>query len=127
MIKVWGMVVIGLIIAIVGIIIAKFSLTKGKDIVAIIGAFMLCIGGFTIYLGYDAFMMQPRNFKVLDVREINDCYRITLESEMKGMTNGIIFLSESEAKMLGFIDAEDNLVRLAEITESRRWVENHRE
>ena len=110
MIKAILIAAVGLIVAIIGIIIGHFSLRKGRDIIAIVGAFLMCIGGFTVYLGYDTYMMQPREYKVVEVREINNRYRITLDSNMKGMTNGAIFLTENEAKLYGFLDAENNLI-----------------
>lgn len=130
MTKVYVMVGVGLLLIIGGIISSKISFEKGKGVIAVISAILCVFGCFIAYMGYDTFMIQPREFSITDIRPVESGYRMTIDSELKGITNGSIIITTDEAKLLGLvIENEDGNYQITDtrkITESRRWVENHR-
>ena len=130
MVKVYIMVGIGLLLMIGGIISSKISFEKGKGAIAVISAILCVFGAFTAYMGYDTFMIQPRDFSITDIRPVESGYRMTIDSELKGTTNGSIIITADEAKLLGLIKEDEDgnyqITDIRKITESRRWVENHR-
>ena len=130
MTQVYILVGVGLVLLIVGIISARISFEKGKGVIAVISAVLAIIGMFVTYLGYDTFMIQPQEFTITDIREIDSGYRLTIDSNIKGTTYGTIYLTREEANTLGLlIPREDGSYEISDVRQvqgSKRWVENHR-
>ena len=130
MTQVYILVGVGLVLLIVGIISARISFEKGKGVIAVFSAVLAIIGMFVTYLGYDTFMIQPQEFTITDIREIDSGYRLTIDSNIKGTTYGTIYLTREEANTLGLlIPREDGSYEISDVRQvqgSKRWVENHR-
>jgi hypothetical protein len=77
-------------------------------------------------------MVMPTEYSITNHRpdEKDGTYKITLSTDVKGLTGGTIKISEAEAISLNLIayDDEDNLEWVGDkIKESRRWIANHRD
>lgn len=77
-------------------------------------------------------MIMPTEYSITNYREdpADGGYKITLSSDVKGLTGGTIKISEAEAISLNLkvYDNEGDLKWVGgTIKESRRWVANHRD
>lgn len=88
------------------------------------------IGVVCGYLGYDSYMLMPTDYSISSMRETDSGYQLTLGGATNGITSGQIVVSVDEAKTLHLMeeDEDGNWEWVGgTITESRRWITDHRE
>lgn len=120
---------IAVILFVVCLVLGKLGSDKGRTGMIALGiasGFLAFVSGF---FGYESYMILPVEYNVINYREVEDGYQLTLEGTVKGLTGGTVTIAEYEAKTLGLL-TEDDEGHIewcgGVIKENRRWVSDHR-
>lgn len=122
--------IVAVVLLVVGIVLGKIGSNKGITSLIVAGFFLGFIGVICGYLGYDSYMLMPTDYSISSMRKTNSGYQLTLSGATNGITSGQIVISIDEAKTLHLMeeDEDGNWKWVGgTITESRRWVTDHRE
>lgn len=107
----------------------KFGSNRGKAALQILGFVLAFVGVVSCYFGYDEYQNQPNTYTTGAYSEENGGYKVTLNSSLKGMTNGNIYITTNEAESMGLIEQNvetgEWIWKGGTIEKSRKWVNDH--
>ena len=120
---------VGLALFIIGIIMTKFGSNRGKAALQILGFVFAFMGIVSCYFGYDEYQNQPNTYTIKDYSEEEHGYKITLNSNIKGVTGGNIFITLKDAEDMELaeynIETGEWIWKGGTIEKSRKWVNDH--